>query len=73
METMTRARRKEVRAGGGGRRWPPTKARLKELVTDALVDAYDESEQRTGLFTMIEENLALPFETDVLGLTVAVE
>jgi len=31
------------------------------LWKEALVDAYDESEQRTGFFTMIEEHLPLPF------------
>ncbi len=37
------------------------------------MDAYNDSEQRTGLFTMIEEHLKLPFETKVLGVAVAVE
>ncbi len=53
-------------------RWPPSKRRLRELVEDAVVDAYTESEQRTG-FTMIENHLALPFDTDVLGVAVGVE
>ncbi len=52
---------------------PPSKQRLRGLVEGATVDAYDESEQRTGFFTMIEENLALPFATDVLGVEVMVE
>jgi len=37
------------------------------------VDAYGESEQRAGFFTMLQGNLALRFETEVLGLTVTVE
>lgn len=37
------------------------------------MDAYEESEQRIGFFTMIEEHLALPFETKVLGVVVTVE
>jgi hypothetical protein len=37
------------------------------------VDAYDESEQRAGLFAMIEQHLLLPFETKVLGVAVTVE
>ncbi len=37
------------------------------------MDAYDESEQRTGFFTMIEEHLPLSFETKVLGVDVTVE
>lgn len=53
--------------------WPPTKDRLEKLVEQAIVDAYDESEQRTGFFTMLENDLALPFETEVLGMPVTVE
>lgn len=52
--------------------WPPNKRRLRRLVEDAIVDAYGESEERTGLFTMIEEHLVLPFDTEVLGVTVSV-
>ena len=54
-------------------RWPPARARLERLVEEAIVDAYNESEQRCGLFTMIEDRLALPFETQVLGVPVTVE
>lgn len=54
-------------------RWPPTKARLEELITEATVDAYGEAEQRGGLYTMLEEHLALPFVTEVLGVAVTVE
>ena len=50
-----------------------TKARLDELVEEATVDCYNESEQATGLYTMIEDNLALPFQTTVLGFQVIVE
>jgi len=50
-----------------------TKARLAEMVEAATVDAYGELEQTTGWFTMIEENLAVPFETVVLGVPVTVE
>jgi hypothetical protein len=42
------------------------------MVEEATVDAYGESEQATGWFTMIEQHLALPFETQVLGTTVTV-
>jgi hypothetical protein len=48
------------------------KARLDELVEEAIVDCYNESEQVTGLYTMIEDNLAVPFETTVLGVPVTV-
>jgi hypothetical protein len=50
-----------------------SKGRLDELVEEALVDAYGESEQVTGFYTMIENDLALPFETEMLGVTVTVE
>jgi calcium binding protein len=53
--------------------WPPSKRRLRELVEEAIVDAYNESEQRTGFFTMMEEHLALPFDTELLDVTVSVE
>jgi hypothetical protein len=43
------------------------------LIELATVDCYNESEQVTGLFTMIEDNLAVPFSTQVLGVTVKVE
>jgi hypothetical protein len=49
------------------------KARLAEMIGEATVDAYGESEQTTGWFTMIDENLAVPFETKVLDVTVVVE
>jgi hypothetical protein len=50
-----------------------SKARLDELIEEALVDAYGESEQVTGFYTMMENDLRLPFETQVLGVTVSVE
>jgi len=48
------------------------KTRLDRLVEEAIVDCYNESEQVAGLYTMIEDNLALPFETMILGLPVTV-
>lgn len=48
------------------------KARLDAMIEEATVDCYNEDEQLTGLFTMIEDNLALPFETTVLGMSVSV-
>lgn len=55
------------------RRWPPTKARLDALITEATTDAYGEAEERGGLYTMLEEHLALPFVSEVLGVAVTVE
>ena len=46
--------------------------RLEELVEEATVDAYDEYEQRSGFSCAIGDNLVLPFETEVLGVKVAV-
>ena len=43
------------------------------MIERATVDAYGESEQTTGWFTMIDESLAVPFETTVLGMPVTVE
>ena len=50
-----------------------SKARLDELVEEALVDAYGESEQVTGFYTMMENDLRLPFKTEILRVTVIVE
>ena len=50
-----------------------SEAKLKRLIEEATVDAYNESEQRVGFLTMIDENLALPFATQILGVEVSVE
>ena len=42
------------------------------MIAEATTDAYSESEQAVGFFTMIEENLDLPFVTRVLGQDVTV-
>ena len=49
-----------------------SKARLAAMIEEATVDAYGDSEQTTGWYTMIEEHLALPFETSMLGVLVRV-
>ncbi len=49
------------------------KAHLKALIAEAIVDAYNESEQTVGFCTMMEHSLALPFVTEILGIKVAVE
>jgi hypothetical protein len=48
-------------------------AELDALVEQATVDAYDDYEQRSGFHVMLEEHLAVPFETNVLGVEVTVE
>jgi hypothetical protein len=50
-----------------------SKRRLDELVEEAIIDAYGESEQCVGLLTMLEEHLAVPFTTQILGTSVRVE
>jgi hypothetical protein len=50
-----------------------SKARLEEMIEQATVDAYNEAEQTIGWLTMIDENLAVPFETTVLRVRVTVK
>ena len=57
-----RSQRKEIPA-----------ARLDELIEEATVDAYGESEQTSSFYTMLEDHLAVPFKTKVLGVEVTVE
>jgi hypothetical protein len=54
-------------------RWPPSKAKLAALIEEAIVDAYTESEQRVGFYTLMDEHLDTPFDTEILGATVTVE
>jgi hypothetical protein len=46
---------------------------LEAMIEEATVDAYNDDEQLTGLFTMIEEHLVVPFATTVLGVEVTVK
>lgn len=50
-----------------------SQAKLKRLIEEAVVDAYNEEEQTVGFLTMIQEHLALPFSVNVLGVEVFVE
>lgn len=43
------------------------------MIEEAIVDAYTESEQAGSFHVMIEQELDLPFETTVLGVTVVVK
>src|SRR5262249_37221658 len=63
-----KGKKTEARRAQGG----ISAARLAEMIEEATVDAYDESEQATGWFTMFEEHLELPFDTVVLGVPVRV-
>ena len=46
---------------------------IEALVSEAIVDAYGDGEQRVGFFTKISDNLDLPFQTTVLGVLVTVK
>ena len=37
--------------------------KLDEMIKEATVDCYDELEQASGFYTMIEDHLAVPFAT----------
>ena len=48
------------------------RADLDDLIAEATVDCYNDSECVTGFYTMLEDNLAVPFHTEVLGVDVVV-
>ena len=50
-----------------------SRAKLTQLIEEAVVDAYTEEEQAAGFLTMIEEHLALPFPVKILGVDTDVE
>lgn len=50
----------------------PNRATLDALIAEATVNCYTESECVTGFYTMLEDNLATPFQTMVLGVDVTV-
>ena len=62
--------RKAQRYGEAMSTWD--RAALEALIEEATVDAYGQDEQLTGFFTMIQESLAVPFTTTVLGVEVSV-
>lgn len=47
-------------------------ATLRALIEEAVVDAHDDEEQRMGFLTMLQDNVDVPFETEVLGVLVEV-
>ena len=69
---MTRhgSRSRKTREAPARHRIPP--ARLDALIEEAIVDACNEVEQAVGFHAAIEQHLAFPFETVVLGTIVAV-
>ena len=47
-------------------------ATLDALITEATADCYNDSECVTGFYTVLDDNLAMPFQTVVLGVDVTV-
>ena len=47
--------------------------RLDEMIAEATVDCYDESEALSGFLCVLQDNLDTPFKTTVLGAEVTVE
>lgn len=47
-------------------------AALEAMIEEATVDTDGHEDERAGLFAMIEEHLAVPFTTTVLGVEVTV-
>ena len=70
--SLTSGKKRRGPAPGGGQ-WPPSRAYLERLIEKATVDAYGESEQRSGFLYVLEEKLGLRFEARVLGVAVIVE
>jgi hypothetical protein len=48
------------------------KAELERLIADAILDAYNPSEQAVGFYTMIEDNVEFPFPATAVGEEVEV-
>jgi len=55
------------------RPWTRRKAELDVLFEEAIVDAYGESDQLVGFYTMLEGHLGMPFNVEILGVTAVVE
>jgi hypothetical protein len=52
---------------------PSSNAMLDRMIEEAIVDAYGESEQLAGFYTMLDDNLTVPFQTVMLDVEVIVE
>lgn len=50
-----------------------SRSELAAMIEVATVDCYNESEETTGWLTAIQDGLALPLETRVLGVQVTVQ
>ena len=45
---------------------------MDALIAEATVDCHNDSECATGFYTVLDDNLAMPFQTVVLGVDVTV-
>ena len=70
---MPKGLKKKKQSGSRKSADRPSTAHLDRLIEEATVDCYNDSEEVTGIFTMLEENLAVPFATTMLGVEVTVE
>ncbi len=64
---------RKLKAGPGTNVPSLSRARLMQLIEEAVLDAYTEEDQAVGFLTMIEEHLALPFSVKILGVDADVE
>jgi len=71
MSHVSRGRPKQTPKPGAPRKL--AKRRLNQLVEEAIIDAYGESEQRVGLLATLQLKLACPFVTEILGVSVRVD
>lgn len=65
--------RKAPRSRARLKRLSTSRARLLEMIEEATVDAYGQSEQIAAFYTMIVDRLTVPFDTTLLGIAVRVK
>ena len=70
---MAKVVKKKKQGGSRKKADRPSTSHLDKLIEEATVDCYNDSEEVTGIFTMLEENLAVPFTTTMVGVEVTVE
>jgi hypothetical protein len=49
-----------------------SEAELDEMIAEATVDCYDDTEALSGFLATLQDNVAVPFDTTVLGVDVTV-
>jgi hypothetical protein len=70
---MAKVLKKKKQGGSRKKADRPSTSHLDKLIEEATVDCYNDSEEVTGIFTMLEENLAVPFATTIFGVEITVE